>query len=63
MTHYIIGGESATSEPKMSPCERLWARYHCGREEDKVEILEEMMQHGCLERAERSIKEPKVPIT
>ena len=47
----------------VSPCQRLWARYHNGPERDKVEILEELIQHGCLERARRSIAGPDVPVT
>ncbi len=57
--------EPATSSPasSISPCERLWARYHNGPESDKVEILEELIQHGCLERARRSIAGPDIPVT
>jgi len=46
-----------------SPCQRLWARYHSGPESDKVAILEELIQHGCLERTRRSIAGPEIPVT
>ena len=57
--------EPSTSPPEssISPCERLWARYHSGPERDKVEILEELIQYGCLERTRRSIARPDVPVT
>ena len=57
--------EPSTSSPasSISPCERLWALYHSGPERDKVEILEELIQNGCLERARRSIAGPDVPVT
>ncbi len=55
----------ATSSPEssISPCERLWARYHSGPERDKVEILEELIENGCLERVRRSIAGPDIPVT
>ena len=57
--------EPTTSPPRpsFSPCQRLWARYHAGPERDKVEILEELIENGCLERARRSIAGPDVPVT
>ncbi len=32
----------------VSPCERLWARYHSDPEGDKVEILAELIGFGIL---------------
>ena len=54
---------TSSSVSSISPCERLWARYHSGPEGDKVEILEELIEHGCLERTRRSIAGPDVPVT
>jgi hypothetical protein len=57
--------DASISSPQssISPCNRLWARYHNGPERDKVEILEELIEHGCLERAQKSIAGPDVPVT
>ena len=57
--------EAAAASPRslVSPCERLWARYHSGPEGDKVEILEELIDHGCLERSTRSIAGPEIPVS
>jgi hypothetical protein len=52
-----------SAAPSFSPCQRLWARYHSGPEHDKVEILEELIEHGCLERSRRSLAGPEVPVT
>lgn len=57
------GPSISSPESLISPCNRLWARYHSGPERDKVEILEELIQHGCLERARRSIAGPDIPVT
>lgn len=55
--------ELSISLPTFSPCERLWARYHNGPERQKVEILEELIQHGCLERARKNTDGPEVPVS
>ena len=57
--------ESSTysADPSLSPCQRLWARYHSGPERDKVEILEELIEYGCLERSRKSIAGPDVPVS
>ena len=52
-----------SAEPSFSPCQRLWARYHSGPERDKIEILEELIEHGCLERSRKSIAGPEVPVS
>ena len=54
---------STSVEPSFSPCQRLWARYHSGPERDKVELLEELIEHGCLERSRKSIAGPDVPVS
>ena len=54
---------TAPPESSISPCERPWARYHSGPERDKVEILEELIEHGCLERSRKSIAGPDVPVS
>ena len=59
MVRPVVDADSTTDPPPTdspgSPCERLWARYHESLEEDKVEILEELLQHGCLERAQKTL--------
>ena len=54
---------AASTRSLVSPCERLWARYHNDPEGDKVEILEELIDHGCLERSRRSTAGPEIPVT
>ena len=70
MAREAVNPDSTTPErstsslaSSISPCERLWARYHGSPEKDKVEILEEMIEHGCLERTRRSIAGPEIPVT
>ena len=54
---------AASTRSLLSPCERLWARYHSDPEGDKVEILAELIDHGCLERSTRSIDGPEIPVS
>ncbi len=62
MARPVVDTDSTPTHPTFSPCERLWARYHKSPEKEKVEILEELIQHGCLERAQRSADSPDVAV-
>jgi hypothetical protein len=55
MAGRVVDSHSTPTDPPVSPCERLWARYHESLEKDKVEIREELIQHGCLERAHKIV--------
>lgn len=62
MARPVVDTDSAPTDPTFSPCERLWARYHESPENEKVEILEELLRHGCLERAQRNEDPPDAAV-